>query len=215
MVLTLVVSGMLAAKRSFQGQVGPAETALVMLAGVSVLASGIPARARWPWYLGLVVCLLGVWHLFPRPPRVTGMAAGLVAGVYILAGLPVVWSKSREGRTWPWMQGAFGCFLAAALITSTDLVGMLLVAVPLCLCYLAVAISGHRRRSSLCTLGPALVVGGSLVAIYGGYLTTEFWTYALLRIGVAVAVLGVIAAVAGASRQTDSITDLEVPDTGR
>ena len=203
LTLTLAVSGLLAAQRTFQGQLGPLELALIILVGISVLASGIPSRARWPWYVGLVCCLVAVWFLVPGTPEVKGIVAGLVSGVYVLAGLPVVWPTVRTGRRWPWMQGAFGCFVVAALITSADPVSMLLVAAPLCTCYLAVAIAGKKRRSALRVIGPAFLVAGSLIAIGSGYVLDSFWTDTLAKIGVAVAVLGVIAAMAGSCEGID------------
>lgn len=211
LILTLAVSGMLAAKRTFQGRLGPIELALIILVGISILASGIPSRARWPWYLGLVFCLVAVWFLVPGPPEVKGIVAGLVSGVYVLAGLPVVWPTARTGPRWPWMQGTFGCFVVAALITSADAASMLLVAAPLCLCYLAVAIAGQKRRSTLRAIGPAFLVAGSLVAIGGGYVLDSFWADTLSEIGVAVAVLGVIAAMAGSCEGIERATSPRGP----
>ena len=213
LMLTLAVSGLLAAKRTFQGRLGPIELALIILAGISILASGIPSRARWPWYVGLVFCLVAVWFLVPGPPEVKGIVAGLVSGVYVLAGLPVVWPTVRTGPRWPWMQGAFGCFVVAALITSADPASMLLVAAPLCSCYFAVAIAGRKRRSALRVIGPAFLVAGSLVAIGSGYVLVSLWAYTLVRIGVAVAVLGVIAAMAGSSEEIERATKPESPST--
>ncbi len=211
MVLMLVVSGLLAAKRTFEGHLGPSELALIILAGVSVLASGITSRARWPWYGGLVFCLVAVWCLVPGPPRVKGIVAGLVSGVYVLAGLPLVWPRALAGPRWPHMQGAFGCFLVAALITSGDAQSMILVAAPLCLCYLAVTIVGQRRQSRLRIIGPALLVAGSLVAIGGGYSVVESWGDVLFRIGMAVAVLGVVAAITGSSGEMEAVAGAESP----
>ena len=207
LVLTLVVSGLLAAKRTFQARMGPSELALIILVGISVVASGIPSRARWPWYVGLVFCLVAAWCLVPGPPEIRGVVAGLASGVYVLAGLPVVWPRSRTGARWPWMQGAFGCFVVAALITSVDASSMFLVAAPLCLCYLAMAISAQRRRSNLRVVGPALLVAGSLVAIGGGYFLTISLADVLFRIGMSVAVLGVLGAMNGWSGEIYPATE--------
>ncbi len=211
MVLMLAVSGLLAAKRTFQGDLGPSELALIFLVGISVLASGIPSRARWPWYVGLVFCLVAVWHLVPGPPQVKGIVAGLVSGVYVLAGLPLVWPRARVGPRWPHMQGAFGCFLVAALITSGDAPSMIMVAVPLCLCYLVVTIAGERRQSNLRIVGPVLLVAGAMVAIGSGYTLVESRTDVLFKLGMAVAVLGVVAAITGSSEGIERTTSIESP----
>jgi drug/metabolite transporter superfamily protein YnfA len=204
LVLTLVVSVLMAAEQTFQGRLGPIELVLIILSAISILAAGIPSRARWPWYVGLVLCLVAAW-LLRLPPGIKVGVVGALGGVYVLAGLPVVWPTSRSEKRWPWMQGAFGCFVVAALITAADPVSMLLVAAPLCLCYLAVAIAGKKRRSNLRVIGPAVLVVGLLVAI-GCCFVAVSWADLLVRIGVAVAALGVIAATVGWSEGIDGAT---------
>lgn len=207
LMLTLAVSGLMAAQRTFQGRLGTIELAVIILAGISILAAGIPSRARWPWYLGLVFCLVAVWLQRLQLGVKLGVA-GALGAVYVMAGLTVVFPTARTGERRLRMSGAFGCFVAAALITPSDPASMLLVAAPLCLCYLVVAIAGRKRRSSLRVVGPAFLVAGSLVAIGGGNVFASSWAHTLVRIGVAIAALGAVAAVAGWSGEIDPPTEL-------
>ncbi len=207
LVLTLAVSAVLAAGRTFHGGLNPLELAVILLAGLSVLLVGIPSRAHWPWYLGLGLCLIAVWFLPLRPLNFKATVGAVVSGVYILAGLMAILPIGRSGRKLPWMLGAFGCFVLPAAITSADFESMLLVAGPLCLCYVVVAIAGRKRRRVLWVVGPAFVVAGLAIAIGGGCLVAEVWAQGALRIGVAVAILGALSTIMGWSGEVKPTTE--------
>ena len=174
LLVTLALSVLLGTGRAFGGRLGPVQLALVILAGVSVLAAGVFTRARWPWFLGLALLSLAAWFLTPSgwPLMYRFLPAGLVGGVYAAAGLPVILVSRPGEKSWPWMLGAVACFLAAALVTPPDPFSMLIAAAPLCLCYTLVALAWRKRKSALLVMGPLFLLGG-LGTVLGGYFVAH------------------------------------------
>ena len=214
LLLTLGISVLLGLWRVFGGGFGPTQVAALMAAAVFGLWAGWCTRRRRLWFAGLVLILLLAWSLGPADWRIRLVIALPACGVYLVAGLPVLIAATPDGRRWPWVLGSMICFLVPALITPVDPQSMLLVAAPLCLCYLFVAIMWRTWPSALRAMGPALVVFGAGLAVGGciapfGHLshatTTPAPSYAAfvqtlaalaLRTGVAVALLGLVVTLA-------------------
>jgi len=181
LLVTLAVSVLLGTGKAFGGLLAPVELGLVMLAGVSVLAAAVTTRFRWPWLLGFILLPLAAWLLTPSgwPLKYRFLPAGLTAGVYAAAGVPVVLVSRPGEKRWPWMFGAVACFLAPALVTTADPLSMLIAAAPLWLCYTLVALAWRRRRSALLVMGPVFFLGGVGIVLGSYYFSDRAARYSV------------------------------------